>query len=258
MIGCDAGHHETDRVVLHGRIAHNAAVRKLIQDELYLRAQAAGQSVVVRIPHQFDEKEAEEQRTDKLKSTILVRDNAEVGTLLLAWEFQIDIRIIGDIAHLLALKHLQFAAKADDNAGANRLTGLHEDREGGISTLICILTGLIFIQLAKPEIILRCSRGLRRRKLMGSTSSILIGHLYTPEYVTTHFAVVLKQNNLRKLRFHDLRHTCASLLVAEGVDMFLIQHWLGHANYSTTADVYSHLSSGAQTVTADAIVNALK
>ena len=85
-----------------------------------------------------------------------------------------------------------------------------------------------------------------------------VGHLYTPEYVTTHFAVVLKQNNLRKLRFHDLRHTCASLLVAEGVDMFLIQHWLGHANYSTTADVYSHLSSGAQTVTADAIVNALK
>jgi len=56
----------------------------------------------------------------------------------------------------------------------------------------------------------------------------------------------------------DLRHTCASLLVAQGVDMKLIQLWLGHANYSTTADIYAHLDAGAQDVTAGAIVQALE
>jgi integrase len=85
-----------------------------------------------------------------------------------------------------------------------------------------------------------------------------IGNLYTPTYVTSHFAVVLKSHNLKKIRFHDLRHTCASLLVAQGVDMKLIQHWLGHANYSTTADIYSHLNANAQDSTAAAIVEALE
>jgi integrase len=77
-----------------------------------------------------------------------------------------------------------------------------------------------------------------------------IGNLYTPDYVTRHFQVVLKSNGLRPIRFHDLRHTCASLLVAQGVDMKLIQLWLGHANYSTTADIYAHLNASAQDVTA--------
>lgn len=84
-----------------------------------------------------------------------------------------------------------------------------------------------------------------------------IGNLYTPDYVTRHFQVVLKSNGLRPIRFHDLRHTCASLLVAQGVDMKLIQLWLGHANYSTTADIYAHLNASAQDVTAGAIVEAL-
>lgn len=85
-----------------------------------------------------------------------------------------------------------------------------------------------------------------------------VGNLYTPDYVTRHFEVVLKSNGLRPIRFHDLRHTCASLLVAQGVDMKLIQLWLGHANYSTTADIYAHLDAGAQDVTAGAIVQALE
>jgi integrase len=39
--------------------------------------------------------------------------------------------------------------------------------------------------------------------------------------------------------------------------MKLIQLWLGHANYSTTADIYAHLNASAQDVTAGAIVEAL-
>ena len=84
-----------------------------------------------------------------------------------------------------------------------------------------------------------------------------IGKLLHPNFVTDHFRITLNTNHLKKVRFHDLRHTYASLLVSQGVDMKLIPHWLGHANYSTTADIYSHLNAGAQNATADAIIKAL-
>lgn len=84
-----------------------------------------------------------------------------------------------------------------------------------------------------------------------------LGCLLKPNYVTSHFSDFLKKNGFRHVRFHDLRHTCASLLVKNQVDMKHIQRWLGHANYSTTADIYAHLDDHAHSVTADAIIEAL-
>ena len=52
---------------------------------------------------------------------------------------------------------------------------------------------------------------------------------------------MLAKNNLRKIRFHDLRHSCASLLLANGVRMKEIQEWLDHSDFSTTANIYAHL-----------------
>lgn len=67
------------------------------------------------------------------------------------------------------------------------------------------------------------------------------GKLMRPNFVTEHFDWFLRQNGMRKIRFHDLRHTCASLLIANGVDLKSIQEWLGHSTFSTTADIYAHL-----------------
>lgn len=68
-----------------------------------------------------------------------------------------------------------------------------------------------------------------------------IGQLLSPNHISTKFGELLKENGLKHIRYHDLRHSCASLLLANGVSMKAIQEWLGHANYRTTADVYSHL-----------------
>lgn len=48
------------------------------------------------------------------------------------------------------------------------------------------------------------------------------------------------RNGLRHIHFHDLRHSCASLLLANDVPMKQIQEWLGYSDISTTANIYSH------------------
>ena len=72
-----------------------------------------------------------------------------------------------------------------------------------------------------------------------------LGELFTPDYVSNRFATILRQNDLKHIRFHDLRHSCASLLVAQGVQMKLIRQWLGHSNISTTANIYSHVDAAS-------------
>ena len=68
---------------------------------------------------------------------------------------------------------------------------------------------------------------------------------------------LLEKNGLRRIRFHDLRHSCASLLLANGVPMKQIQEWLGHSDFSTTANVYAHLDYNSKLSSADAMVNGL-
>ena len=83
------------------------------------------------------------------------------------------------------------------------------------------------------------------------------GKIYRPEYITDHFSLLLKKNNLRHIRFHDLRHSCASLLLAKGIPMKAIQEWLGHSTYSTTANLYTHLESNTKNVSANVLATAM-
>lgn len=80
-----------------------------------------------------------------------------------------------------------------------------------------------------------------------------LGRIITPNYTTQHFQVVIAKNNLRHIRFHDLRHSCASLLVANGIPMKAIQEWLGHSTFNVTADFYSHLEYSSKITSAETI-----
>lgn len=77
-----------------------------------------------------------------------------------------------------------------------------------------------------------------------------LGAPYQPNFVSQHFRTLLEKNQLRVIRFHDLRHTCASLLLKNGVSMKEIQEWLGHSNFSTTANIYAHLDTAAKNTSA--------
>lgn len=84
-----------------------------------------------------------------------------------------------------------------------------------------------------------------------------MGGLITPSYITQSFPELLKKNNLRRIRFHDLRHSCASLLLANGVPMKQIQEWLGHSDFSTTANIYAHLDYNSKLDSAQAMQQGL-
>lgn len=68
------------------------------------------------------------------------------------------------------------------------------------------------------------------------------GKQYYPSYPSHTLAKVLKKNNLTHIRWHDLRHSCASMLLLKGWQMKEISDWLGHASIQTTSDIYAHLN----------------
>ena len=83
------------------------------------------------------------------------------------------------------------------------------------------------------------------------------GKLIRPDYVSEHFKILLHNKGLKHIRFHDLRHSCASLLLAKGIPMKAIQEWLGHSNFSTTANIYAHLDSKSKALSVQALSNAI-
>jgi len=77
------------------------------------------------------------------------------------------------------------------------------------------------------------------------------GQLLSPDYVSQHFVVLLKNNNMPPIRFHDLRHSSASFLKYLGFDLKDIQTWLRHKDIQTTMNLYTHLDMEAKENIAD-------
>lgn len=92
------------------------------------------------------------------------------------------------------------------------------------------------------------TRQLEDRLLAGSrwqeTGLVFTSGIGTPlsaPKVTVAFQALLKRAGLPRQRFHDLRHACASLLFAQGVDPKMVMDTLGPSQISTTLDIYTHI-----------------
>lgn len=83
------------------------------------------------------------------------------------------------------------------------------------------------------------------------------GHMYAPEYISQKFAALLKKYGLPHIRFHELRHSCASLLLNAGFTLKDVQEWMGHADIKMTADIYGHLDTARKQGMADKLSNSL-
>ena len=79
------------------------------------------------------------------------------------------------------------------------------------------------------------------------------GHPYSPDYISHRFNRLLKKHGLPHIRFHELRHSCASLLIDMGFTLKDVQEWLGHSDIKMTANIYAHLDTARKTNMADSI-----
>ena len=64
---------------------------------------------------------------------------------------------------------------------------------------------------------------------------------YRPDVFSQKFKRFLEKNHLKKIRLHDLRHTCATMMLTAGITPKVAQQILGHSEISTTLDTYSHI-----------------
>ena len=87
----------------------------------------------------------------------------------------------------------------------------------------------------------------------GHIFTTTIGTALDPDKITKTFKSILKKAGLRDQRFHDLRHCCATLLLAQGLPPRLIMETLGHSQISLTMNTYSHVSPAFQREAASAM-----
>lgn len=84
-----------------------------------------------------------------------------------------------------------------------------------------------------------------------------IGERLKPDYVTHKFKELLETNNMKPIRFHDLRHSCLSLLVHNNFNMKLVQDYAGHADFTITANTYAHTDLNEKQAEVNAITSLL-
>lgn len=103
-------------------------------------------------------------------------------------------------------------------------------------------------------------RQLEFRMLLGkqyhSSGFVIVeddGTQPAPSYASRFFARRIARSDLPRVRFHDLRHTAASLMLLEGVSLKTVSEILGHSGISITADIYAHVIDEAKKQAADSL-----
>lgn len=81
------------------------------------------------------------------------------------------------------------------------------------------------------------------------------GRPYSPDFVSYKFDWLLKHYGFPHIRFHELRHSCASVLISMGFNLKDVQEWLGHSDIKMTANIYSHLDVTRKKNMADKLGN---
>lgn len=99
---------------------------------------------------------------------------------------------------------------------------------------------------------------LSQMREKSSTSSDYIfcrddGSPMRPDTLTRSFQRVLHQHNLPQMRFHDLRHSTASILLDKGWSLEDIKNWLGHSDIETTSNIYVHYGRCRQVLMANTL-----
>ena len=80
------------------------------------------------------------------------------------------------------------------------------------------------------------------------------GGYWSPDAVSRINRKLLKNAGIEEhVRFHDLRHTCASVLIQNRVPLIEVQQWLGHSTLETTADLYAHLEYETKLASAETL-----
>ena len=84
-----------------------------------------------------------------------------------------------------------------------------------------------------------------------------LGEIIDPGYITNRHGALLQKAGLPHVRFHDLRHSCVGMMMANGVAIERIRDWVGHSDIRTTVNTYGHLEYQSKKETAEAIQNSL-
>ncbi|WP_322899531.1 tyrosine-type recombinase/integrase [Actinacidiphila rubida] len=95
-------------------------------------------------------------------------------------------------------------------------------------------------QLRQEQEHQRTAAGARWRE-GGLIFTTRVGTPLDPSDIARRFTGLLDQAGIRRIRFHDLSHTCATLLLEQGVQLVTIKELLDHANIGITAQVYAHV-----------------
>ena len=85
-----------------------------------------------------------------------------------------------------------------------------------------------------------------------------VGTVIEPRNLNRFFDELITKAGVRRIRFHDLRHTCASLLLAQNVPARVVMEILGHSQLAMTTDLYSHVMPTALRAAADAMDRVLR
>lgn len=109
----------------------------------------------------------------------------------------------------------------------------------------------------KQELYRKLFKSSYNRKYQDYVCVDQLGNIIKPSYITTHFSDLLKKYGLRHIRFHDLRHTFASILLGKEVPLINVSNFLVHSDIGTTANIYGHLDTASKKASAAVITDVL-